>query len=181
MKSTVLILLAFAGSLSAQGPVPRPAEDIGIQTGQDKYVWLSDYSGKTRIVAFILTTCSHCQFTTGILNLIQKDYAARGVQVIESAIEPMSSLHIPDFQKKFTPAFPVGYNEQSYAAKFLGIGKNEPMFVPQIVMIDAKGVIRVQYNPDSPKLKEDVQEKTLREDLEKVIKEGQVAGSAPAR
>ena len=79
----------FAQSAAwAQEPkVPRPAGDIGIQTGPGQYIWLSQYEGKTCILAFILTTCPHCQFTTGILNRIQKDYADRGVQVIESAVE----------------------------------------------------------------------------------------------
>ena len=183
MMKTILCLLAvFALVLPAQEPkVPRPATDIGIQTGPEKYIWLSEYKGKTCIVAFILTTCPHCQFTTGILNRIQKDYAARGVQVLASAIEPMSSLHIPDFQKKFSPAFPVGYNEQNYVAKFLALPENAPLFVPQIVMVDTKGIIRVQYDPDSPRLANDVQEKTLREDLDATIKAGQAAPAAPGR
>jgi hypothetical protein len=176
MKSTLYVLSVLALLPAAQGPqVPRPAPDIGIQTAQDKYIWLSDYRGKTCILAFILTTCSHCQFTTGILNRIQKDYSTRGVQVIESAIEPMSSLHIADFRNKLAPAFPVGYNEQSYVEKFLGLPEG-PLLVPQIVMVDSKGIIRVQYDPDSPGLKDDVQEKTLREDLEKTIKAGQGTG-----
>src|ERR1700730_14969128 len=112
----VLALLAISGlSISGQEPaVPRKASDIGIQIGTDKYLWLSENSGKTCIVAFILTTCPHCQFTVGLLNKIQKDYADKGVQVMASAIEPMASLHIPDFRSKLQVQFPIGYNEQSY-------------------------------------------------------------------
>ena len=65
------------------------------------------------MLAFILTDCSHCQFTTGLLKGIQKDYAPKGVEVLESAIETMSALHIPDFVKKMGVTFPVGYNEQN--------------------------------------------------------------------
>ena len=90
--------------------VPRKAGNIGIQIAPEKYLWLSQYSGKTCILAFILTSCSHCQFTTGILNNIQKDYAGKDVQVLASAIEPMSAVNIPAFVKAFNPAFPVGYN-----------------------------------------------------------------------
>src|ERR1044071_4457959 len=109
MKPACCLLLMCALARGAEGPkVPRPAPDIGNRVGPEKYIWLSQYSGKTCILAFILTTCPHCQFTTGILNRIQKDYAGRGVQVIESAIEPMSSLHIPDFEKKMGTEFPVG-------------------------------------------------------------------------
>ena len=119
-------------------------------------------------------------FGNGILNRIQKDYADRGVQVIESAVEPMSSLHIPDFVKKMGTIFPVGYNEESYVAKFLGLPPTAPMLFPSIVMVDAKGVLRVQYDPDDTRLRNDTQEKTLREDLDKTIKEGQTPSKAPA-
>lgn len=172
--------LAVAPAIAQEPKVPRPAGDIGIQTGPGQYIWLSQYTGKTCILAFILTTCPHCQFTTGILNRIQKDYADRGVQVIESAVEPMSSLHIPDFEKKMQTIFPVGYNEEKYVAKFLNFPESEPMLFPSIVMVDAKGILRVQYSPEDKRLANDVQEKTLREDLEKTIKEGQTPGKAPA-
>ena len=176
MKSTLFVLAFFASLLHAQEPpVPRPATDFGFQTGPDQYTWLSEYKGKTCVVAFILTTCPHCQYTTGILTRIQKEYAARGVQVLESAIDPMASLRIADFRKKLGVTFPVGYNEQNYGLKFLGLPENTPMLVPQIVMIDAKGIIRVQYSGDSPRMKDDIQEKSLREDLEKTIKAGQTA------
>jgi thiol-disulfide isomerase/thioredoxin len=169
----VLALLAVSGfSISGQEPaVPRKASDIGIQIGTDKYLWLSENSGKTCVVAFILTTCPHCQFTIGLLNKIQKDYADKGVQVMASAIEPMSSLHIPDFKKQFQPQFPVGYNEQSYIQKFLGRPDNDPMFMPQLAFVDRNGIIRVQYAGDDPALGKDVQDKSLREALEKTLKE----------
>lgn len=157
---------------SAGVKAPRPAPALGIQTGPGQYTWLHQYAGKTVVVAFILTGCSHCQFTTSILNKLQTDYAARGVQVIASAIEPMSSLNIPEFRKKFSPLFPVGYNEQSYAMTFLGLKENDPMFMPQIVVVDRRGLIRAQFAGDDAALANDVQEKNLREAVERAIKMG---------
>jgi thiol-disulfide isomerase/thioredoxin len=173
-RTTLLLLALSCLSLIAQEPqVPRKATDLGIQIAPEKYLWLSQYKGKTCIVAAILTTCPHCQFTVGLLNRIQKDYAAKDVQVIATAIEPMSSLNIPDFQKKIQPAFPVGYNDQGYVAKFLGRGPNDPMLMPQLVFVDRNGVIRVQYAGDDPALKNEIQEKSLRDALDKTIREGQ--------
>jgi len=137
-------------------------------------MWLSEHSGRTRIVAFILTTCPHCQFTVGILNKLQNEYKPKGVEVLASAIEPMSSLHIPDFLKKFQVQFPVGYNDQAYAAKFLGRQDNDPMFMPQLAFVDRNGIIRAKYAGDDPALKDDIQEKSLRDALELTLKQGSV-------
>ncbi len=174
MKTAFLFLAVFGLSALAQEPqIPRKATDLAIQTAPDQYLWLSQYSGKTCVVAFILTGCTHCQFTTGVLNHIQKDYATRNVQVLATAIDPMSSLHIPDFKKTFAPAFPVGYNDEPYAAKFLGRAPNDPMMMPQLAFVDRNGIIRAQYAGDDPALSKDIQEKSLRDALEKTIKEGQ--------
>lgn len=160
-------------SLKAGGsPVPRKAPAFAIQTAPEKYIWLSDYTGRPLILAFILTDCTHCQYTTGLLSKMQRDYADSGLQVIESAIDTMSALHIPDFLKKLNPPFPVGYNEQNYAAVFLGYGATDPMFAPQIVFIDKTGMIRAQFGGDDPKLLKEVQEKTLRDALELTLKAG---------
>jgi thiol-disulfide isomerase/thioredoxin len=173
MKSARFVLGFAVLTLSAQEPlVPRKASNIGIQTGTDKYLWLSEQSGKTCVVAFILTTCPHCQYTIGLLNKIQKDYADKGVLIIASAIEPMSSLHTPDFAKQFKLQFPIGYNEQSYVQKFLGRPDNDPMFMPQLVFVDRNGVVRAQYAGDDPALAKDIQEKSLREAVEEALKAG---------
>ncbi len=159
----------FAQTGAPTPKIPRPASNFAIQTAPEKYTWLSEFQGKTCLLAFIETTCPHCQFTTGILNKIQTEYAAKGVTVIASAIEPMSSLHIPAFQKQFQPKFPVGYNELGYVAKFLGLPENDPFFVPQIVIIDKSGVIRAHLTGDSPEMIQDSQEKNLKALLDKVL------------
>ncbi len=173
----LLSLTLWAGG----SPVPRKAPAFGIQTAPEKYIWLSDYSGRPVILAFILTDCTHCQYTTGLLGKIQRDYADSGLQVIESAIDTMSALHIPEFLKKLNPPFPVGYNDQDYAATFLGYGATDPMFAPQIVFIDKAGMIRAQFGGDDPKLLKEVQDKTLRETLDQMLKPvGQENKKGPA-
>ena len=154
------------------------ATDFAIQTAPEKYIWLSDQAGKTVVIAFILTTCPHCQYTTGILNKIHKDYAGRNVVVFESAIEPMSSLHIADFVKKLGVNFPVGYNEQNYVLKFLGKEENTPMLMPQVVIVDPKGMVRAQYGADDLTFSESIQETTLRDKLDEITK-GQAAAKPP--
>jgi peroxiredoxin len=179
-RSPVLSSTLLMTALLATGAeVPRKAPDFAIQTGPRKYIWLSEQTGKTVVLGFILTTCPHCQFTTGILNRIHKDYADKGVVVFESAIEPMSSLNIPNFVKQLGVTFPVGYNEQNYAGKFLGKEENEPMMMPQVVIVDSKGMIRAQYAGDDLTFSEGIQETTLRDRLDELTK-GQATTKPPA-
>jgi cytochrome oxidase Cu insertion factor (SCO1/SenC/PrrC family) len=72
MKTALLAALAALIGLSAvhaadpagiTSQLPRKAAPFGVQTAPDKYTWLSEYEGKTCVIAFILTTCPHCQFT----------------------------------------------------------------------------------------------------------------------
>ena len=59
MKRAILALSLLWLTAMAQEPrVPRQADDIGIQIGPEKYLWLSQYRGKTCVMAFILTTCT---------------------------------------------------------------------------------------------------------------------------
>jgi hypothetical protein len=57
-------------------------------------------------------------------------------------------------------------------AKFLGLPENDPLFVPQLVFVDKAGTIRAQFTGDDPRMEKAVQEKNLRETLDKVLREG---------
>jgi hypothetical protein len=92
----------------------------------------------------------------------------------------MAGLHIADFQSKFHPAFPVGYNDQRYIAKFLGLPEDSPMMFPTIAMIDKHGMIRFQIPGDDKSMEKTIQEKSLREAIEKTMEAGQAAHRAPA-
>jgi peroxiredoxin len=162
-------LLGGAALNAFAADMPRKAPDFAIQTAPEKYIWLSEYSGKTVVLAFILTTCPHCQFTTGILTKLEKEYASKGVVFLESAIEPMSSLHISDFKKQLNVTFPVGYDDQKYAATFLGVGPDDPLLMPQMVVIDAKGMISTQFSGDEPGFERPQQEATIRAAIDKAM------------
>lgn len=159
--------------------LPRKAADFAIQTAPEKFIWINDYPGKTLICAFVLTYCSHCQKTTGILNAIQKDYAS-SVQVLMSAVEDMSSLHIADFQKQFHPIFPMGYNDRRYVMKFLDLPADDNLMMPTLVFIDKSGLIRAVLQGDNAEFSND-QEKNLRAILDQTIKNGQGDVNHPAR
>src|ERR1035441_469401 len=107
---TALTLLAMATAPARAAVLPRPSPDFAINLGQGKQVHISQYKGKTVVVAFILTYCSHCQKAIGVLSKLQREYGARGLQVLAAATEDMAAAALPGFLRQFDPPFPVGMN-----------------------------------------------------------------------
>jgi peroxiredoxin len=170
MKTAILSMFFPALVLAAGGAVPRKAPEFRIQTGPQNYIQLSQYAGRTVLLAFVLTDCSHCQATTKVLNAIQKDYVIRGVQVLESAVDMAAPLRIDAFRRTLQPVFPVGYNRVEEAAKFLGYPPGVPMLMPVIVFIDRYGTIRAQFDGEDKAMKD--QDKNLRLTLDQGMNGG---------
>src|SRR5579872_2413502 len=108
MSRILALALAAATLQAAELPRKAPEFTIGLNGGQK--LALSSYQGKVVALAFILTTCSHCQNTTQILMRAQKDFGPRGFQVVESAVEVGGEGMVPGFIQTFNPPFPVGFN-----------------------------------------------------------------------
>ena len=66
--------------------VPRPTPDFAINLAPGKQIHLTQYTGKTVVLAFILTYCTHCQKSVGFLSNLQQEYGPRGLQALASAI-----------------------------------------------------------------------------------------------
>src|ERR1019366_7860035 len=81
---------------------------IHMADGPDKL--LSAYRGKVVVMAFMYTTCPHCQHTAGVLSKIQSEYAARGVQMLGVTFDVNAKQGVPGFIKLTGANFPVGYS-----------------------------------------------------------------------
>ena len=133
---------------------------------------LKQFKGKVVALAFISVTCPHCQQLTQALNGIQKDYAARGVQVLESAMggDPLS---VRSFAAQYGVMFPVGFNDHATVLTFLQAPIIQPGYVPKMAFIDRKGVIQAQYQGENPFFQD--QDKNVRAQLDKLL------AASPAR
>jgi len=108
---------------------------------------LSHYRGKIVALAFIHTTCSHCQQLTTELNLLAKDYTPRGVQFLECAFNEDAVTALPEFLQRYSPPFPVGWGSTASVMAYLQrtLADGRPMYVPQMVFLDRAGVIRAEF------------------------------------
>jgi peroxiredoxin len=163
-------LTLLTTALSAAPILPRPSPDFAINLGQGKQVRISQYKGKIVVVAFILTYCSHCQKTIGVLTKMQNEFGPRGLQVLASATEDMAAAALPGFLRQFAPPFPVGVNTTN---EFIAYMQHPPMlqlYMPGLVFIDRDGMIREQYEGRDTFLEESNVEKNIRAKVEEMLR-----------
>jgi cytochrome oxidase Cu insertion factor (SCO1/SenC/PrrC family) len=163
-------VLTLAALVVSGAELPRKAPEFTINLNGGKKLHVSDYRGKGVVLAFILTTCSHCQATTGLLTRLQGEYGSRGLQVLESAIDPGAEPLVPGFIQQFRPAFPVGFNDFQAAVAFMQHSPMKIMHMPGLVFIDRQGNIVGQYEGSDPEMADGVQEKNLRAQIETILK-----------
>jgi thiol-disulfide isomerase/thioredoxin len=159
-----MILPASASDNAA--PLPRKAPEFVFNTQDGKQLLLSSMRGKVVAIAFMFTTCPHCQALCPILGNIQKDYAAKGVQFVGDVIDEGAKDGLPQFTMLYSKnVFPVGWSTQASALEFL---KHDPhYYVPMMAFIDRKGMIVSQYIGNEDFFRD--QEKNIRAELDKVL------------
>ena len=101
--SLIAYALLLTGLAAYAQQVPRPAGEFAVKMPNGQITLLSQYAGKVVVLAFISTTCPHCQHTTGVLSAIQNEYAARGVQIVAAAFNPDAAPTLQEPEEKPKP------------------------------------------------------------------------------
>ncbi|HXM44509.1 MAG TPA: TlpA disulfide reductase family protein [Bryobacteraceae bacterium] len=170
LRRSLIILVPLLTSLAAYAQqVPRPAGEFAIKMPNGQITLLSQYAGKIVVLAFISTTCPHCQHTTQVLSGLQSEYGPRGVQFLAAAFNPDAAILVPNFIRDFKPTFPVGSADRDSVLEYEQASLAKPNFVPELIFIDRGRVIRAQHNGGDDFFKE--QEKSIREMLDTLLKE----------
>lgn len=168
VKGIVAALLLGAVPLMAVD-VPRKAPEFAYQLPGGKQGLLSQYRGKVVCLEFLFTTCPHCQHASQVMNKLQTEYGAKGFQALGVAWNDMSAMLVPDFIRDFKISYPVGWSAREPVQSFLQNDPNFALHVPQIVIIDKKGVIRQQSLPRGDA--NTATEANLRKMIEMLLKE----------
>lgn len=171
MRTALLALLGSAAVLTATAAEPaKPSPPLAIQRPGAPPIQLSQYRGKVVVLAFVLTTCPHCQQLTKELNPIAKDYEAKGVQIVECAFNQNAGQLLPAFIQILQPTFPVGFTDNATAMGYLGrnVMDTTPFYVPHLVFIDRQGNIQGDYAGESDFMK--TPDASIRAELDKLLK-----------
>jgi peroxiredoxin len=163
---------AIGFNLEASAPVPRKAGEVTITMNGGEQLLLSSLRGKVVALEFLLTTCPHCQRCSGILQQMYQEFGPKGFQPVGAAINDNARALVPEFIYKLGLKFPVGVTPHDMAYEFLGYNQNDPkagpMLMPQLVFIDRKGIVQVQYAGDNDFFKNE--EVNMKNQIEAMLK-----------
>src|SRR5258708_3099911 len=160
-----LTVLAYAGL----PPGGRPLPDVPIAQLLGDKIDLKKYRGKALVVALVSTTCDSCGLTVDLLTKLQDENRAQGLQVVVAAGDENAAANLRGFEVQHRPNFPLGYLDQPSFIKIAGLLPTARPFVPILMFVDPKGVIRVQLMGDDPLMKK--RDATIRSTVRELLKE----------
>ena len=168
-------LVALCVGLAFAAPAaPRSSPPFAIRrVGGEKPLQLSSYRGRPVVLVFISTTCPHCQELTRKLVPMAKEVGSRA-QFLECAVNESAEADLPGFIRELRPSFPVGFSSQVAVNKFLHWSSARVFFLPHIVLLDAKGVIRGDYAAETAFFSNAAA--NIRAELNKLLREQVPAG-----
>ncbi len=172
MTRRLLVLgigLGFGLFSLAAAEVPRKAPELAVQLVNGQQLLLSQLRGKVVLLEFLHTTCPHCQQSSAIIERLYKELGPRGFQPVGVAFNDNAAQLVPDFVRQLGLSFPVGVAPRETVIEYLQHDMTRPLYVPQMIFVDRKGVIRAQHGGEDDFLKD--LEPNVRAQLEELLKE----------
>lgn len=170
MRIAIAALMGIAAFTATAQPTGKPSPALTINRVGSAPIQLSQYRGKIVLLAFIHTTCPHCQELTRELIPIARAYEAKGVQVVECAFNQNADQLVPAFVQQFQPPFPVGWADNNTVMAYLGrsVLDTTPFYVPHLVFLDRRGTIQGDFAGESEFMR--TPDTSIRAELDKLVK-----------
>jgi peroxiredoxin len=145
MKKLAALLILVAAA-SAAGPLSgRRAASFTLPDASGRFYDLLDYRGKVVILEVMKTDCPHCQTLAKTLERVKTKFGDR-IQVISIVNPPDTPQSVAQFIAKFKVTSPIVFDCGQAAAALLKITPQNPSIeLPQLLVLDAQGVIREDY------------------------------------
>src|ERR1700722_17094590 len=151
--AAALCIIATAAIALAIPALPRKSPEFSIvevtpQGQPPKTTLLSSYRGKVVVLAFVHTTCPHCQAFCQELTKLHVELGPKGFQPIAVAWNQNANVLVPGFVRDLRIDFPVGFvGAYDPVMNFLGFSVMDRPVVPLVAVIDRKGMMRAQSPP----------------------------------
>jgi Redoxin len=143
--ASLIVILITAVAIVAASPAeaPRKSPPLKITKASGEEMQLASLKGKVVVVEFLFVRSPHCLHLVEMLNKLNADLGPRGFQPVAVAFGPNATesvlAHLVDY---FKITYPVGFSSSDQVDAYLGREGKEVLKVPQMVIIDRKGVIR---------------------------------------
>ena len=148
--TTALLSLALGASAFAAMPVPRQSKEFTFVQPDGKQILLSSLKGKVVVIQFLYTTCPHCQALSKELTKLSAELG-QNVQMMGVAFEEDDPAKeagaAASYVHNYGVSFPVGYATRDTVMSYLGLSVMDRFVVPQVAIIDKKGVVQAQSAP----------------------------------
>lgn len=180
LLTTLTAFAALAAGALAAPPVPRPAKELEIDQPNGQHLLLSSLKGKVVVVQFLYTTCPHCQAFSQELTQLLGQYGPKGLTAVGGAFNEADNSMVANYIKQYHVGFPVGVMQRETVINFMGFSLLDRLVVPQIALIDRKGMIReeTEANPTvAPPLQNPQHLKMM---IEKLLAEGAATSKSAA-
>lgn len=159
--------------------VPRVSPEFIINQPSGRTTLLSSYKGKVVMIEFLFLRSEKCMNLAMTMNKLNQELGPRGFQPVaiafpapQSDASPGLVSYVADY---FKLTYPLGYTNKENVDQYLGRQEKEFFRIPQIVIIDRKGMIRAQTGTDNPQLEN---ENSLRALIQGLLNEGAPAKAA---
>jgi peroxiredoxin len=176
LVSMIASLALAASSLVAQAPGSRKSPEFSISQSSGEEILLSSLKGKVVVMEFMFIGSAHCLRLAEMLNKLQGELGSRGFQAIAIAFGPHADqAMVGHVAERLQLTYPLGYATSESIDAYLGRQGTEKLKIPQLIVIDRKGMIRSATGTANPTLED---EALLRVVLEPLLKESPPSGNA---
>ncbi len=141
----ILLAIVLPAPVLAESNVPRDAPELVLKTVSGSTLTLDSLKGKVVAVVWISTDCPHCQSTCEALGPIYEKYSAQGLEIMALAVNPMAPGNIRQFRDKHSVKFSLGVSSRSDWMRFADLSVMARAYVPFMMLVDRKGVIRYEH------------------------------------
>ena len=169
MLRRTALLLCLAAVSHAALPPGYPLPEVLIPRKVGKKIDLKQYRGKALLLALISTECQDCALTIDLLNKLQEENGPKGLQVVVAAGDENAAANLFAYEKLHRPNYPLGYLDKDSFIKLAGLLPTDHPFVPILMFIDPKGMVRVKLKGDDPLMKK--RDVTIRSTVRELLKE----------
>lgn len=136
---TAAVLVTQSSTVFRKSPEFTITQPSGVETR------LSSFKGKVLAIEFLFVRSQHCLQLVEMLNKLNRELGSQGFQPIAVAFGPYADpVVLGRLVDYFKLTYPVGYVSARQVDAYLGREGKEILKVPQMVVVDCKGVIRAK-------------------------------------